>query len=162
VADKWSPSSRRNEALVQLLRTADILWEVSRIFFARWDLSPSQFNVLNLLDGSPEGLSQTELGRELLTHRSNITGLVDRLEKRGLVRRKEVPGDRRAYRVILAPAGAGLVQEILPEYRERADHVWDGLPPEKIFALSSIMEHVSSNAMNAAIRTKPKARRKKA
>ena len=135
---------------MQLLRTADILWEASRIFFARWNLSPSQFNVLNLLDGYPEGLSQTQLGRDLLTHRSNITGLVDRLEKRRLVRRKEMAGDRRAYRVILSAAGAGLLQEILPEYREQADQVWEGLAPEKISGLAATMEHVSRNVTKAA------------
>ena len=99
MAAQATPPSRRRLALVQLLRTAEVLWEVSRVFFARWDLSPSQFNVLNLLEEHPEGLSQTDLGRQLLTHRSNVTGLIDRLEKRHLVRRRDVSGERRAYRV---------------------------------------------------------------
>ena len=42
-------------ALMELLRTADTLWNASRVFFERWDLSPSQFNVLNLLRLSPAG-----------------------------------------------------------------------------------------------------------
>ena len=37
------------QALMELLRTADTLWNTSRVFFERWNLSPSQFNVLNLL-----------------------------------------------------------------------------------------------------------------
>src|ERR1035438_1816121 len=69
------------QALMELLRTADTLWNASRVFFERWDLSPSQFNVLNLLHLNPEGLSQTDLSRQLIMHRSNLTGLVDRLEK---------------------------------------------------------------------------------
>ena len=155
---KSTPASRRHEILVQLLRTADVVWEASRIFFARWDLSPSQFNILNLLDAHPEGLSQSDLGRQLLTHRSNVTGLIDRLEKRGLVRRKEVAGDRRAYRVVLSPVGTALFHKILPEYRERADRVWDGIPLERILALGATMDHVSANAMNAVTRQEPKAR----
>jgi DNA-binding MarR family transcriptional regulator len=157
-----SDSSQRHQALIQLLRTADILWEASRVFFARWELSPSQFNILNLLDGHPNGLSQTELGRELLTHRSNITGLVDRLEKRGLVRRNEAAGDRRAYRVVLASAGAHLLREIVPEYRKRADRVWDGIAPEKIGALGVTMGQVSRNAMNTTSQPHPKDRARKA
>jgi hypothetical protein len=43
----------RYPALLQLLRTAENLWNASRLFFGRWDLSPSQFNVLNLLSGEP-------------------------------------------------------------------------------------------------------------
>ena len=68
----------RYRALLQLLRTAETLWNVSRLFFARWDLSPSQFNVLNLVSDKPDGMSQIDLGRRLIMHRSNVTGLVDR------------------------------------------------------------------------------------
>jgi DNA-binding MarR family transcriptional regulator len=143
---------------VQLLRTADILWEASRVFFAPWDLSPSQFNILNLLDAHPDGLSQSDLGRQLLTHRSNVTGLIDRLEKRGLVRRKEVAGDRRAYRVVLSKAGTGLLHKILQEYRERADGVWGGIPLESILALGATMDHLSANAMSAVTRQESKGR----
>src|SRR5438552_12390052 len=87
----------RYQALLQLLRTADTLWNASRVFFARWNLSPSQFNVLNLLYDHPKGLSQIELGRLLVMHRSNVTGLIDRLEARGLVGRRDNSSDRRAF-----------------------------------------------------------------
>src|ERR1700733_10022948 len=94
----------RYQALIELLRTAETLWNASRAFFARWDLSPSQFNVLNLLHDLPGGCSQIELSRQLIMHRSNVTGLVDRLESRGLLRRTDSPTDRRAFTVILTPA----------------------------------------------------------
>src|SRR5207244_4704246 len=110
------PSMLRYEALLQVLRTADSLWETSRVFFARWELSPSQFNVLNLLIDKPEGLSQIEMGRLLIMHRSNVTGLIDRLARRGLVKRDESASDHRAYRIVLAAAGHRLLGRILPEY----------------------------------------------
>src|SRR5512140_1215944 len=111
-------------ALMELLRTADTVWNASRVFFDRWDLSPSQFNVLNLLHLNPGGLSQTDLSRQLIMHRSNLTGLVDRLEKRGLVARREVAADRRAYSVVLTAAGSRLLCEILPQYYQDAARVW--------------------------------------
>ena len=52
-------------------------------------------------------------------HRSNLTGLVDRLEKRGLVARREVAADRRAYSVVLTAAGARLLRDILPRITKR-------------------------------------------
>ena len=55
----------RYSATLQLLRTAESLWNGSRLFFARWDLSPSQFNVLNLLLEAPAGLTQTDLEKRL-------------------------------------------------------------------------------------------------
>ena len=65
----------RYRALLQLLRTAETLWNASRLFFVRWDLSPSQFNVLNLLYDQPDGCTQIGLSRSLIMHRSNVTGL---------------------------------------------------------------------------------------
>lgn len=146
-----SPSaSPRYRALIQLLRTAESLWNASRLFFVRWDLSPSQFNILNLLEDQPQGLSQTELSRELLTHRSNVTGLVDRLEKRGLVLRQDTPHDRRAYRVVLTPAGQKLVQDILPHYYQAAEAVWNGLPIKRANELVHELTRVSENAERIA------------
>jgi DNA-binding MarR family transcriptional regulator len=142
--------SLRYRALLDLLRVADTVWNASRRFFERWDLSPSQFNVLNLARLHPEGLSQSELSRHLITHRSNVTGLVDRLEKRGLVARQDVAADRRAYRVMLTPAGAHLLEEILPLYYAGADRVWGRLPAARVAALMTDLAEVARNAEQAA------------
>lgn len=125
----------RRDALIQLLRTSESLWNASRVFFARWDLGPSQFNILNLLKDQPAGCSQVELSRLLVVHRSNVTGLIDRLEKRGLVRRLSVAGDRRSYRVILTPAGRKLLAKILPEYERAAEDIWNDLSAGRTQAL---------------------------
>lgn len=142
----------RYVALLQLLRTADTLWNASRSFFERWGLSPSQFNILNLIVDAPHGLSQTDLSRELLVHRSNVTGLVDRLERRGLVQRRELPGDRRAYRVVLTPAGRKLTQQILPHYYTAAEAVWGGLPLREVEVLVQGLRRVTENAVQLAAR----------
>jgi len=137
-------------ALMELLRTADTVWNASRIFFERWDLSPSQFNVLNLLHFNPDGLSQTDLSRQLIMHRSNLTGLVDRLEKRGLVARREVAADRRAYSVVLTPAGTRLLRDILPRYYEEAVRAWDQLPARRAAELIADLQQVARNVEQIA------------
>jgi DNA-binding MarR family transcriptional regulator len=146
-ADENHPGYR---ALMELLRTADTIWNASRVFFERWDLSPSQFNVLNLLQFNPDGLSQTDLSRQLIMHRSNLTGLVDRLEKRGLVARREVAADRRAYSVVLTPAGTRLLREILPRYYEEAARVWDRLPARRAAEMIADLQQVARNAEHIA------------
>jgi MarR family 2-MHQ and catechol resistance regulon transcriptional repressor len=138
------------EATMQLLKTAEALWNGSRLFFERWDLSPSQFNVLNLLWGLSEGLSQVDVSRQLIMHRSNVTGLIDRLEKRGLVERQETPGDRRAYRVVLAPKGIALMEEVLPEYYAAAEEVWDELPLGEIQSMVRQLTEVAARAERVA------------
>src|SRR5262245_2560767 len=136
----------RYHALLQVLRTADRIWNSSRLFFERWDLSPSQFNVLNLLDNHAEGLSQSELSRQLIMHRSNVTGLVDRLEQRGLVQRNDLATDRRAYRVVLTKGGAALLEQILPHYYRRADEVWESMSTERVEQLTSDLKQLAANA----------------
>jgi DNA-binding MarR family transcriptional regulator len=146
-ADDSHPGYR---ALMELLRTADTVWNASRVFFEQWDLSPSQFNVLNLLRLNPRGLSQTDLSRELIMHRSNVTGLVDRLEKRGLAARREVAKDRRAYSVVLTAAGARLLREILPRYYHDAARVWERLPARRAAELIADLQQVAQNAKQIA------------
>ena len=137
----------RYEALIQLLRTAEGLWNTSRRFFIRWDLGPSQFNILNLLREAPaEGWSQSELSRQLIMHRSNVTGLVDRLEARGLVRRSADVADRRKWRIVLTAAGHKLLAEILPEYYRAAQEVWHGVPADRARQLVKDLEQITANA----------------
>ncbi len=142
----------RYEALLQLLRTADTVWNASHEFFERWALSPSQFNVLNLVRLHPEGLSQTELSAELLMHRSNVTGLVDRLEQRELLRREAAAGDRRAYRIVLTRAGSELLEEILPDYHSSAERVWEGLSRSRAARMIQDLQQAARNAQRIAER----------
>jgi len=132
------------------LRTADVLWNSSRVLFNRWDLSVSQFNILNLLSAPSKGMSQTELSRALIMNRSNVTGLVDRLEKRGLVQRQPVPDDRRAYRVELTAAGQALIDEILPHYYQGVEEVWGTIPVEETQHFASLLDRISNQALKIA------------
>jgi len=145
VKKKSAAPGPRYPALLRLLRTAENLWNASRALFGRWDLSPSQFNVLNLLRDQPRGLSQVQISRLLIMHRSNVTGLIDRLEKRGLLRRHASPGDRRAYRVVLTPAARQLLARILPGYYRLAEQAWDDLPVARVRQLLADLSHLDAN-----------------
>jgi MarR family 2-MHQ and catechol resistance regulon transcriptional repressor len=132
--------------LLEVLRAAEALWNASRVFFSRWDLSPSQFNVLNLLRDEPAGLSQTDLSRRLIMHRSNLTGLVDRLEERGLVARRERAADRRAWEVVLTPGGRHLLERILPRYYRVAEEACNGLAPARARSLAVELRRLGAHA----------------
>jgi DNA-binding MarR family transcriptional regulator len=148
-ANRGTPGPRY-AALLQLFRTAETLWNTSRVFFARWDLSPSQFNILNLVVDLPDGINQAELSRQLLMHRSNVTGLVDRLEARRLVQRRDQEGDRRAYRVVLTPEGRELVKRILPHFYTVAEQVWGRFPTRRANQLVADLTRVGDNAQTLA------------
>ncbi|MBN8249171.1 MAG: MarR family transcriptional regulator [Verrucomicrobia bacterium] len=155
MADTSTPTSdaaARYAALLQLLRTADVIWDASRVFFERWEVTPAQFNLLNLLADAAEGMTQSDLSRELLTHRSNITGLVDRLEDRGWVKRREQAGDRRAWRVMLTAVGRRRVADILPHYHRAAERLWEGAGPAEARRLLEVLQRIAGNAQAAAER----------
>src|SRR4029453_14867636 len=74
---------------------------------AELQLSPAQCHVLHLIE--PERpVPMGELAETLACHASNVTGLVDRLESRGLVLRRPSPADRRVKVLVLTPTGAQL------------------------------------------------------
>ncbi len=145
--DPGSGPGPRVDALLALLRAADAVWDGSRRFFRRWQIGPSQFNILNLLHHRAAGLRPTELGRQLIMHRSNVTGLVDRLAARGLLRREPVPGDRRAQRVVLSPRGLRLVESILPRYYEAAEEVCAGVPIRRVASLRADLGAITAQAI---------------
>jgi len=80
---------------LELCRTADILSRgVSEVLKVE-ELSPNQYNVLRILRGAPEGLPCGEIGTRMITRDPDITRLLDRLEKRGLIVRSREAQDRR-------------------------------------------------------------------
>jgi MarR family transcriptional regulator, organic hydroperoxide resistance regulator len=79
---------------------------------AAFDLSPAQCHVLHLIEpGRP--LPMGHLAEALSCDRSNVTGLVDRLETRGLVRRQPSTRDRRVKVLELTPTGSRVRSEVL-------------------------------------------------
>ena len=80
-------------------------------------LTPGQFDVIAELEGT-EGLTCAQLSEHTLTTKGTLTGVLDRLELRGLIERGKVGGDRRVTRVQLTPKGMDLFQEVFPAHAE--------------------------------------------
>jgi DNA-binding MarR family transcriptional regulator len=94
---------------------------------AEFDLSPAQCHVLHLIEpGRPMAMGQ--LAETLACDKSNVTGLVDRLESRGLLCRQPSPLDRRLKVLALTPAGARLRAVVLEKMTT---------PPESLKHLST-------------------------
>jgi DNA-binding MarR family transcriptional regulator len=76
------------------------------------ELSPAQCWVLQLIQPD-RPIPMGQLAETLACHASNVTGLVDRLESRGLLRRRPSEEDRRVKVLVLTPAGARLRAELV-------------------------------------------------
>ena len=79
--------------------------EVRARLQGRFDTTLPRFDLMSQLWRYPAGLKMNELSRHLMVTGGNVTGIVDPLEKEGLVERTAEPADRRAYRVRLTRAG---------------------------------------------------------
>ena len=76
------------------------------------DLTSPQYNVLRILRGAPEGLPCGEIGNRMVTRDSDITRLLDRLEKRSLVSRQRETKDRRTVWTQITPKGLELLARL--------------------------------------------------
>src|SRR6266702_4405629 len=79
--------------------------------FDSYDLTPQQFGLLAFL-WIEDGLSQAELSAKSQIDRTTIGGIIDRLEKEGMVERRSHPEDRRAYQVFLTGKGKSMENEL--------------------------------------------------
>ena len=76
------------------------------------DLSLTQYNILRILRGSPQGLPSGEIASRMITRDPDVTRLLDRMEKRGLVSRSRESRDRRLVLARITPEGLKLVNRL--------------------------------------------------
>ena len=106
-----------SEAFLHLLRTGDAVFAAEGAYLAKHDISQGRFMVLMLLNRcSDQPSTPAELADEAGVTRATMTGLVDTLEKDGLVTRKNDSEDRRTVQVQLTTAGRKLLDQMLPGY----------------------------------------------
>jgi DNA-binding MarR family transcriptional regulator len=114
-------------AHLELMRTMEALSHQFMHVFKAEDLSSTQYNVLRILRGAPEGLPCGEIGNRMVTRDSDITRLLDRLEKRSLVSRCRETKDRRTVWVRITPEGLDLLarldEPVRAAHRELLGHL---------------------------------------
>lgn len=78
-------------------------------------LTPAQFDVIATL-GNTQGMPLSQLAQQTLITKGTLTGIIDRLEEKGLVRREVPVGDRRSFLAVLTPAGEILFAQVFPAH----------------------------------------------
>jgi len=105
-------SSPEEAAFLDLLRTCDLLSRGPAQVLKSEELSATQYNVLRILRGAPAGLPCGEIASRMITRDPDITRLLDRLEKRGLIERWREAKDRRLVMARISPDGLKLVARL--------------------------------------------------
>ena len=104
--------SAEEAAYLDLLRTADVLTRGAIGVLKAEDLSLTQYNILRILRGAPQGLTCGEIASRMITRDPDVTRLLDRMEKRGLLSRSRESRDRRLVLARITPEGLKLVNRL--------------------------------------------------
>ena len=107
--EPWLPVVR------ELVRTYQAFATRSGRHVGGLGLTPAQFDVLSTL-GNTSGMTFKELGERTLITKGALTGIIDRMEEKGLVRRVASRDDRRSMLAQLTPKGETLFEEVFPTH----------------------------------------------
>ena len=127
-------------AFLELLRTTDMLSRGLIHILKAEDLSATQYNVLRILRGSPEGLPCGEIASRMITRDPDITRLLDRLEKRGLISRCRETKDRRMVMARITSEGLKLVGRLDEPVEEGHRKQLGHLGRERLRALTELLQ----------------------
>ena len=119
-------SDRLSRALVQVLKTED--------------LSATQYNVLRILRGTPGGLPCGEIACRLITRDPDVTRLLDRMEKRGLIERWRETRDRRVVMAKITPEGLKSVSRLDEPIQETHRRQLGHLGRERLRMLTELLQ----------------------
>ena len=142
-------SSKAEEAFLNLQRTSAALGREFEGMLRPFGLTPTQYNVLRILRGAgSEGLHCRQLGERMITSDPDITRLLDRLEKRGLISRARDTGDRRVVLARIGERGLSLLarldKPVAAFHRKRLAH----LDCEEMERLIRLLESARAIARN--------------
>lgn len=114
-----SHKSAANQAFIPVMRELARAYQAFADYSAKHirelDLTPSQFDVIATL-GNTDGMNMTDLAKKTLVTKGTLTGIIDRLEKKGLVTRVVPPDNRRSFTIVLTPEGEETFSTVFPAH----------------------------------------------
>ncbi len=102
-------------------------------------LTPPQFDVIATL-GNTSGMFMNQLAEKTLVTKGTLTGIVDRLEQKGLVRREVPPTNRRCFLIVLTPAGEAVFQSVFPRHIAYLKQRFDRLNPAELVEIKTALQ----------------------
>lgn len=140
-------ASLEETTFLELVRTTDLLSRGMVQLLKTEDISSTQYNVLRILRGAPEGLACGEIANRMITRDPDITRLLDRLEKRDLISRCRETKDRRTVMTRITPEGLKLLgrldEPVQAAHRKQLGH----LGPERLRILGELLSLARSQPL---------------
>lgn len=130
-------------AMRELVRTYQAFAACSEAHVRELGLTPAQFDVIATL-GRTNGMNMTELAAKTLVTKGTLTGIIDRLEHKQLVRRQVVEGDRRSFTIFLTPAGETIFESAFPAHIAHMQRYFQKIDPLELELLRVLLAKLRS------------------
>jgi DNA-binding MarR family transcriptional regulator len=144
--------TRKEEAAVALMRTADLLRRTIAIVVESHGITAQQYNVLRILRGAGErGLPTLDIAERMIEQTPGITRLIDRLEAKKLVSRERCPTDRRQVFCRITAAGLELVNALDQPIRAAEEKALSAIAARELSSLISLLDR-TRDGLRAALR----------
>ncbi|MCL6433302.1 MAG: MarR family transcriptional regulator [Leptolyngbyaceae cyanobacterium HOT.MB2.61] len=104
-------------------------------------LTGPQFDVIATL-GNTSGMMMGQLAEKTLVTKGTLTGIIDRLEQKGLVRREVPPDNRRCFRIVLTNEGEKVFEEVFPTHINHLKERFSQLSEEEIEQITATLRRV--------------------
>lgn len=141
IAQQRPFASPQEEALLNLMRTADCLNRTLQHATRAWGITSTQYNVLRILRGAhPDGLPCAAIGHRMITAEPDITRLLGRLKALKLIRQQRDRNDRRVVLTHIAEAGLQLLQQMDPDIAEMPRDLLGHIGAEELVEFTRLLE----------------------
>lgn len=129
--------------LRELARTYQAFSSFDENYIRQLDLTVPQYDVICTLGNTP-GMMMGQLAEKTLVTKGTLTGIVDRLEKKGLVRREVPPDNRRCFIIVLTPAGEQVFEDVFPTHINCLKQRFSHLSTEQLQQIQTSLQQLRS------------------
>jgi MarR family transcriptional regulator, organic hydroperoxide resistance regulator len=144
---KGAKQPLETRVFVALLKAADALNQEAEQAMKSQGLTGAQYNVLRILRGEgADGLACRGIGERMISHDPDMTRLLDRMEKRGMITRERQTDDRRVVRTRITPQGMEALKKLDGPIGELHRGQFGHVAPARLKRLEQLLEEVTARA----------------
>ncbi len=135
-------ASPKQEALLGILRTSDLLENRVARVLRGYELTMSQYNVLRILRGEGKPLPTIEVAARMIQVAPAITRVIDQLSRIGLVDRSQAAHDGRVFLIQLTKEGVQLLKKMYTPVNQIHEDLMTGIPDEELRLLNGMLSRL--------------------
>jgi DNA-binding MarR family transcriptional regulator len=146
-----SASHHESRLFVAILAAADALSLQAEQLLKSAGLTGAQYNVMRILRGAePTGLACRAIADRMISHDPDMTRLLDRMEKRGLITRERDTGDRRVVLTRVTAQGLTMLKSLDLPVHELHDSQFRHMPAARLRVLAGLLEELAARGSSAS------------